>query len=674
VEIDDKGKVVVQVPDKVDDAWIAAVQKLPAEKQVEAVAKKLKELNPNFTMQLTPTYEGALVKKLRLGTDDVSDIRPLRALPSLTELDFSHDTHWGKGKLADLEPLRGLRLKHLELKNNPRIQDVGPLTNMPMEYLDLTGTAVSDLSPVNTTALTLLNVSFTPVSDLTALRGVRLTHLYASSSRIADLSPIKDAPLRILWCDETAVSDLSPLRGKAIWSFRCQKSKVQSLAVLQSMPLKDLACDFDPRRDTEILLAIKSLEKINGVDAADFLKTASPADPVFEQWVKETQKLPPEKQLAAVVKKLQERNPGFDGKVTHKLWDGVVREVQFFTDHVTDLSPVRAFKDLRQLVCNGTDIGKGKLADLSPVRGMDLTLLYVHWNPGVKDLEVVRGMRLKELNIGGTGVVDLAPLAGMPLERLYCGWSPADLTTLRDIHLTQLNGNFPPAVFRPFWSLETINDRPMLEYWRKHDPKHAALLEWIAETKKLPPEKQVEAVVKKLRELNPDFDGRETHKVNDGVVKELKFNTDAVSDLRPVRALPQLRHLECRGSVRPDGQPLGKVASLTALEGMGLYVLACSGNPIADLSPIKNTPINTLAISNTSVTDLKPLEGMPLVMLDCAMNDGRKLFDLTPVRKAPLKELYLVFRPERHLEILKSIPTLTKINGKPATEVLTTTP
>ena len=39
-------------------------------------------------------------------------------------------------------------------------------------------------------------------------------------------------------------------------------------------------------------------------------------DPAFQQWMKDVAALPAEKQMEAVAKKLQELNPGFDGKVT----------------------------------------------------------------------------------------------------------------------------------------------------------------------------------------------------------------------------------------------------------------------------------------------------------------------------------------------------------------------
>ena len=60
-----------------------------------------------------------------------------------------------------------------------------------------------------------------------------------------------------------------------------------------------------------------------------------------------------------------------------------------------------------------------------------------------------------------------------------------------------------------------------------------------------PAEKQLEAVAKKLQELNPRFDGKETHTVENGVVTEFQFASDHVTDISPVRALPQLKKLRC---------------------------------------------------------------------------------------------------------------------------------
>src|SRR5581483_7950850 len=122
----------------------------------------------------------------------------------------------------------------------------------------------------------------------------------------------------------------------------------------------------------------------------------------FQQWVKDTQALPPDKQIEAVSKKLMELNPGFDGRLIGRdgkspptVENGAVTVVQVSPAQVTDLSPLRAFKDLTDINVGGVN-GRGKLADLSPLAGF----------------------KLKSLSIYVTAVSDLSPLEGMPITYL----------------------------------------------------------------------------------------------------------------------------------------------------------------------------------------------------------------------------------------------------------------
>ena len=64
--------------------------------------------------------------------------------------------------------------------------------------------------------------------------------------------------------------------------------------------------------------------------------------------------LPAAEQIEEVRKELMRRNHGFDGKVEHKIEDGVVTEIRIVTDKVTDISPIRVFNALRVLDCSGT--------------------------------------------------------------------------------------------------------------------------------------------------------------------------------------------------------------------------------------------------------------------------------------------------------------------------------
>ena len=148
-----------------------------------------------------------------------------------------------------------------------------------------------------------------------------------------------------------------------------------------------------------------------------------------------------------MAKKLQELNPGFDGKVTGNseqdkpiIENGVVTRIAFVTADVTDISPVRALTHLHALDCRGSWAGTpvGKLTDLWPLRGMSLTTLRCPFTK-VFDLSPLKGMPLTVLFCDNTAVSDLSPLQGMPLTILGCGQTTVhDLLPLKDMKLASL--------------------------------------------------------------------------------------------------------------------------------------------------------------------------------------------------------------------------------------------
>ena len=150
--------------------------------------------------------------------------------------------------------------------------------------------------------------------------------------------------------------------------------------------------------------------------------------PAFQAWMKDVQAMPAEKQVETVTKKLVELNPGFDGKVTGidgkglpKIDNGVVTELKFVTDNVTDISPVRALAELKMLSCSDSGGYKGKLSDLSPLVGMKLERL-ICGGTKVSNLSPLQGIPLTELLCNGTNVESLLPLLGMRLTNL--NWEP----------------------------------------------------------------------------------------------------------------------------------------------------------------------------------------------------------------------------------------------------------
>jgi tRNA A-37 threonylcarbamoyl transferase component Bud32 len=143
-------------------------------------------------------------------------------------------------------------------------------------------------------------------------------------------------------------------------------------------------------------------------------------------------------QLQAVVAQLVQLNPGFDGQVTPTILNDEVVELQFSTDQVEDISPVKALANLQNLVCSGSARDSSPLADLSPLRGMALHSLDCA-NTQVFDLTPLKGLPLTRLSILGTEVVDLSPLTGLPLERLNCAHTRvANLAPLKSMPLTEL--------------------------------------------------------------------------------------------------------------------------------------------------------------------------------------------------------------------------------------------
>jgi serine/threonine protein kinase/tetratricopeptide (TPR) repeat protein len=115
--------------------------------------------------------------------------------------------------------------------------------------------------------------------------------------------------------------------------------------------------------------------------------------------------LPAEEQIKAVRARLKELNPGFDGSVAPSINMGVVTQFNMITDHVTDISPVRALTGLQQAAFGGSAPGKNKLRDLSPLRGMKLKQLSTEIEPqrnafvlrSIKTLEEINGRPAAEV-------------------------------------------------------------------------------------------------------------------------------------------------------------------------------------------------------------------------------------------------------------------------------------
>lgn len=243
------------------DQWMKDVAAMPAEKQVEAVSKKLVELNPGFDGKVTPQIEKDAVTTFMLFSDNVVDLSPVRAFLKLTGL-HCNGSGFGKGRLTDLSPLKDMQLTDLNVGWTP-VADLSPLKRTPIRTLHCNNTLVSDLGPLADSPLTELHIVATRVSDLTPLKGCKLMFLDCSATNIDNLSPLQGMPLKDLRFGTTQVSDLSRIKGMPLAELSLYNTKVSDLSPLQGMSLNGIA--ITPKAITQgmdLIRQMKSLKKI----------------------------------------------------------------------------------------------------------------------------------------------------------------------------------------------------------------------------------------------------------------------------------------------------------------------------------------------------------------------------------------------------------------------------
>src|SRR5262249_44446657 len=119
---------------------------------------------------------------------------------------------------------------------------------------------------------------------------------------------------------------------------------------------------------------------------------------VDEAWIKSVSAMPARQQLPLFIEKMRERNPGMRSRFDPRFGGGAILELAFDTDAVTDISPVHALTKLQELRCTGSAEGRGKLADLDPLRGTQLRSLFCGRNPQINDLSPLKGLALRKLS------------------------------------------------------------------------------------------------------------------------------------------------------------------------------------------------------------------------------------------------------------------------------------
>jgi serine/threonine protein kinase len=152
--------------------WAASVAALTPERQIDAVGRALRQLNPGYSGVIEPRINpsAGTIPALEIEATNLLDLRPIRGIKGLTTLRIIGGTPDQSAGLYDIECLRGLPLTKLYLPYT-MVEHLAPLSGMPLIELDITGCPAIDLTPILAPQLTQL--AFSPQVIKTGLKPLR---------------------------------------------------------------------------------------------------------------------------------------------------------------------------------------------------------------------------------------------------------------------------------------------------------------------------------------------------------------------------------------------------------------------------------------------------------------------------------------------------------------------
>lgn len=585
--------------------------------------------------------------ELDLERTAVGSLAPLRGMP-LQKLNLSFCRN-----VNDLTPLTGLPIVRLYV-DNTGITTVEPLRGMSsLAKLSLNGTTVFDLAPVPKSNLVWLALWGSYVRDLSTLRGCRLEYLDVRDTAVMDLDPLRGMPLKWLNLKGTQITNFTPLAGMPLEDLDLAETRVGDLAFLRGAPLKTLILSGCTNvRNLRVLLDIPTLDTVylpanhrflapDDVQAIAMLKSHPGLKRIgvgkMEGW---DPRNAPEKErffsdhefeqnLAA-----QLRSAGIEhfrlaplGDKTFSLdlsgtsisnlnaipSSAPISELKLKSTLVSDLTPVRT------LPLKSLDLTASAVIDLSPLRGTSLRYLRLS-RTSITNLEPLRGLPIVTLLADSNFRVDVSPLAELPaLQSLVLPSRARNVEALRASKLEKLSfffqsdGESPGQSARDFWT------------------------SWDATPWMQP-----------LREAGINFSAR----VVTGGNWWIEVNEPGFADLSPLTGAPIV------GLKLADT----RVRDLAPLQGMKLTFLGIAKTDVSDLRPLQGMPLETLGAAATAISDLSPLRGMPLKTL--LLGGCTNVTDLTPV--AEIKTLHWILLPPKAsgIEKLRTLPALKRISAR----------
>ena len=262
--------------------------------------------------------------------------------------------------------------------------------------------------------------------------------------------------------------------------------------------------------------------------------------------------------------------------------------------------------------------------DRSLIRSVNLTTVKEAGFPLVVD---VRGVRELKIVVDALRVTTASPLA------------------MIDPQLTPLDG-----------SLNTASPSASAKLFM-HDP---AFPQWMKDVQTMSAEQQIEAVSKKLMELNPGFDGAiqnpyggKNPRIENGEVVAVWVQCDHVQDISPVRVFSGLKNLSCWSS----SPTISKLSDISPLQELQLRQFNGSYTKISDLTPFQEMPLEILDLRETRIRNLSSLRGMPLRNLSIQLTKIENLTPLEDCKTLENLELYYINVPPSSIAALqKALP------------------
>ncbi len=425
---------------------LSAKMKLGSEEKVKLIRARLDDWLGKDKGRIVVT-EAGWIEVLDFGRT-VQSVEPLHGLPinglniggtAVTDLESLRGMPllWidiGYTRITNLEPLRGMALRGFEAPDTG-INDWSPLRGAPLVWVKLRGVSMPDISFLAGAPLEHLDTGNAGISDLSALRGAPLKHVCIFGSAVTSLEPLADSPLEELHILRNPVSDLSPLRGKPLKYLNIEGTKVSNLAPLAGTSIIELLLSECPITDFRPLLDLPKLEKLNVGSSMRGLEVLR-HHPSLRYIALDGDKNP--------YQPVAEFWPNYDARVAAE-----IKAAREKLDRLLATNGRTAPDGTIELDCN-----KLNLADLSALKGLKISQLSAEDNP-ITDLSPLTGMALRKLSLNRTQVSGLQPLRGMPLSdlRLY-RTAVTDLSPLRGMPLEELYFDGTPVKdFRPLLDL-----------------------------------------------------------------------------------------------------------------------------------------------------------------------------------------------------------------------------